>query len=424
MKPSVAIFNCCLALLLPTAHAVDDSLILFGKGAQLPPGSPPCYRQPVIVADSTTTTTSPPVLLAFASGRNKTGPSPTLCSDPGDGSPQYLTLRRSTDGGASWGDLQILYTGHTDFYVPFTSSMSSSSVANDDRHRVAFQVGTVVMLTASSDGGKSWSTPTVMQVAGSDQWDSIQPSVGAGIEIEVETETEAQSDAEADSPAASRRIVLPFICHSKTAPPGKDHGACPDCHACLVLSDDGGKSWRIGATAHSPGSREAEIVPLALSRTTATTTTTAATTKAATATTVTTAIYVNARNMGPHPGSRLSARSLDGGETFEGGDFVSQSELLEPCTRNWTGIVAGLTTTATSSLLFSAPADPTARANLTLYRSDDGQGHHWRAAESVYAGPAGYSSLATSGGNRTLLLFENGDRGYADRISFRAFDSP
>lgn len=94
--------------------------------------------------------------------------------------------------------------------------------------------------------------------------------------------------------------------------------------------------------------------------------------------------------------------------------------LTSPVTPHWTGIVdsvLGMPTTGCGSrILFSGVGDTALRANMTTRVSEDG-GYTWSKATTLWAGPAAYSDLAAVGQNSAIIIFENGDRTFADRVS-------
>ena len=93
--------------------------------------------------------------------------------------------------------------------------------------------------------------------------------------------------------------------------------------------------------------------------------------------------------------------------------------MSSPVTPHWTGIVDSVISLPGSigGLLWSGIGDATARANLTLRHSSDG-GDTWGPATTVWSGPAAYSDLAVVKTDGTAaLIFENGDKSFADRIS-------
>ncbi len=198
-------------------------------------------------------------------------------------------------------------------------------------------------------------------------------------------------------------MAVPFVCGVDPPPPKKptDRG-CPGCLSCALTSDDGGSSWEVGGVAMR-GTRESSIVQVRRAGEHA-------------------GLYINSRYLGddPAPGRRRGAFSEDGGSTY--GEF-SISNLTEPVTPHWTGIVAAvarLTLAGPGSrdrLVYSGPMDPKERRSLGLRVSED-EGHTWSGTRAtLWSGPAGYSDLARLDDERLAVIFENGDTGFAERVS-------
>ncbi len=333
---------------------------------------PPCYRQPVLVAVDNVT------VLAFSTGRNKTGTSKSLCSDPGDGSPNYLCLKRSTDGGVTFQPLQILFGGsgenQPDFYVTYYDKEVK-------RVDVVFKTPKTLYRIHSMDNGVHWSTPVDFAPRfDKNTFQGIGPSVGKGALL--------------SSQGGQRITLLPFICTSKGSEVLADKGACPTCHSCIVTDRSG--EWQVEAVASS-GSRESQLVVCDGKN----------------------VVYATERNMGKHPGHRKQAYSFDGGKTFA---VQSLSTIPEPATKNWTGIKAGLARLLSGALVQSHPNSSSARKDLVLSVSMD-YGASWDVGKvTVSSGLAGYSDLATVSDFRLGVLFENGKYGYADRITLAMID--
>lgn len=68
--------------------------------------------------------------------------------------------------------------------------------------------------------------------------------------------------------------------------------------------------------------------------------------------------------------------------------------------------------------MYSGPADPAARALMTVRASADG-GTTWRPAHTVDGLPAAYSDLVRADGATVGLLYETGDFGPYETITFR-----
>jgi len=71
-------------------------------------------------------------------------------------------------------------------------------------------------------------------------------------------------------------------------------------------------------------------------------------------------------------------------------------------------------------VLFSNPAD-TRRDNMTVRISYDG-GSNWPAARSLYPGPSAYSSLAVLPDGNIGCLYERGETGPYEKLTFARFN--
>ena len=122
-------------------------------------------------------------------------------------------------------------------------------------------------------------------------------------------------------------------------------------------------------------------------------------------------------------------RSTDGGMTW--GEPWTTQDLREsppegchgsrgvvPPTTSLPGAAAAAEET---TLYFGAPSSPSARAQLTLRRSDDG-GKTWPGKLLLHDGPSAYSSMLLSlDGSSLAVLYERGDTPssfFASRIAF------
>ena len=197
-----------------------------------------------------------------------------------------------------------------------------------------------------------------------------------------------------------------------------DHGLCPLCHSCIVRSADNGKTWSLAAVAQ-PGSRESSL---------------AAFTQPGEggAAHTPSRLYVSERNMGHDIGHRMQSWSEDSGSTLLSESV--NSDLPEPVTANWTGVVGSVLAlpvqTLTSSgggvqrLVYSGPASSTSRSNISLFVSRD-SGLSWDRRVVVHTGPSGYSDMATLDSETGAILFENGQRGhtnsFAEKITLKTF---
>ena len=246
----------------------------------------PCFRQPAIITAGDT-------ILAFAENRNVSACAPelgleTAAEETAPGSLDApmetgsMQLRRSTDGGKSWLPMQALTTGSIDFY---------SVVYDAKSHTVWLMVaqhGTSVY--SSSDAGATWKTmpPLDPEGIGKPPIRVTGPAVGHGIQIEPALCTPACKDA--------GRLLLPFVCTNTSANGTHGDRGCTTCNACLLVSDDAGKTWELGAIGQQ-GTRESQAVQVP-------------------STTASASIYASERNMGAHPGHRQWGLSADAGSTY------------------------------------------------------------------------------------------------------------
>ena len=172
----------------------------------------------------------------------------------------------------------------------------------------------------------------------------------------------------------------------------------------VLISDDGGDSWRLGSAdgfgggVGGAGANEAQLAQLANG-----------------------SILVNSRSLSTGSRQRrVQARSDDGGETFTRTTYVE--ELPEPFNGCQGSLVAGNGTLffshplpAPSSGLvpealrkLSADVNLTGRDHMTVWSSVDG-GATFDVAAAVDEGAAGYSSLQAGGEGELWILYEQSD---------------
>jgi sialidase-1 len=308
-------------------------------------------------------------LLAFAEGRR------TGAGDAGD---IDLVLRRSLDGGESWSPMQIVGdNGPNTFGNPCpvvdrntgTIWLLTTHNQGADRERDII-AGTsaasrTVWAMKSDDDGVSWSAPVEItaSVKRSDwTWYATGPGVG------IQT--------------AGGRLVIPANHAEAGIGVHRSH---------LFFSDDGGRTWRLGASAEA-GTNESQVVELAGGR-----------------------LMVNMRNHPPKPENfRMVATSADGGQTLSAAS--PDRTLIEPPAQASLLRMTSAKTPGRNRLLFANPAS-SKRERMTVRLSYD-EGKTWPVARVLYEGPAAYSSLVVLGDLSVGLLFERGDRSPYERITF------
>lgn len=332
------------------------------------------FRIPAVVATGAGT------LLAFCEGRV------TSSADHGH---IDIVLKRSTDGGRTWGPLRavarngaglagnpapvVLDTGRV-----LLVHVRAAAGATEDailRGKVAAADGRRVWVQHSDDDGLTWSGPR--EITGQVKkpgWRWYATTPGHALQL------------------STGRVVVPG---NHTLPPaGTDTGteARYNSGHCL-LSDDRGENWYLGYLDENTdgciNANETTAAELPDGR-----------------------VYFNTRNDSPCPGNRADARSEDGGRTLVK-PFRPQSGLTTPVCE---GSVLQLRDP--DLLLYSGPADPVFRALMTVRVSTDA-GTTWRPAYTVDGLPAAYSDLVRVDAGTVGLLYETGDFGAYETITFR-----
>ncbi|MEQ7008303.1 sialidase family protein [Actinopolymorpha sp. B17G11] len=349
------------------------------------------FRIPLIVraADGT--------LLAFAQGR---------VDSAEDFGHIQLVLKRSADGGRTWGPLQLVaadppnrvanqsavvdqVTGRIHLFVVRTGGdVTGDDIAND---RVSPEDAPRPFVMYSDDHGVTWSD--WREITSDVKVDGMRHYVGGpthGIQLTT-------------GPHAGR-LLMPG--NHNFLPQTDERPAVVGVH--VIYSDDHGESWQIGGAIgeYDDGivvPNETAVVELADGT-----------------------VYFNTRNQrGTAFGNRAATTSSDGGATFDG-PFQIVPDLITP-------IVSGSLLEATrrtdknERTIFAAPAHPSSRERLTLRSSLDGAAS-WRESLVVYDGPSGYSDLVEIVDEPSSMLgvyYENGPRlsddsalTYHKRLSF------
>ncbi len=196
--------------------------VLFKAGRE--PGYA-CFRIPAIVRTVRGT------LLAFAEGR---------VLNCGDAADIDIVLRRSTDGGRTWGPLQVVNEGGGDTHgnpAPVVDRATGRvllaetyNTGRTDAGNCAVPCDRTPHLQYSDDDGLTWSAPRDLgpQILppGWNSWYATGPVHGVQL---------------TRGPHAGRLV---FGVNAETF----DGTRITANHAALVVSDDGGDTWRIGAT--------------------------------------------------------------------------------------------------------------------------------------------------------------------------------
>ena len=334
-------------------------------------------------------------LLAFAEARKANA------TDTGD---IDLVLRRSTDGGDSWSNLEIVGDlgdrtyGNPTPIVADDGTIHLLTISNDGRdYKRIIREGTShdirrVHYQKSTDHGETWTEPKEITdqatPEGADwRWYAVGP--GHGIQL-IRGEH-------------AGRLIVPANHSDHDRPASGDQEATNTSH--VLYSDDAGETWHVGGMVRTddPSFRPWESIAVELTDG---------------------RVYLNTRNQTTANKLRVEAFSDDGGETF--GPPALAEELLDPHSPTL-GVQASVLRYAATDrgddqnrLLFSNPAARDARERMTVRSSFD-EARTWNDGRLIHAGPSGYSDLARLPDGRIGLIYENGKDKYHERITFARF---
>jgi sialidase-1 len=305
-------------------------------------------------------------LLAFCEGRKR---------DRGDAGDIDLLLRRSDDGGKTWQKTQVLWDdgpntcGNPCPVVDRSSGticlLLTHNLGRDRQSEIegGTSRGTrTVWIMRSRDEGATWSRPAeITPAVKRPDWTWYATGPGVGIRT------------------AKGRLVVPCDHMEAGTRAHRSH---------VILSDDGGETWRLGGVA-GPFCDESQVAERGDGR-----------------------LLLNMRSdRGDH--RRSVALSGDGGETFSAP--VADPALVEPVCQASLIRLPG----EGDGLLFSNPAS-TRRERMTVRRSDDG-GKTWPFARVLHEGPAAYSCLAALPDGTLACLYERGERDPYETITLARF---
>lgn len=309
------------------------------------------------------------MLLAFAEAR------PTV----DDHGRIDIVLRRSLDGGRTWGPLLVVARGASRaanggggetvgnpvpiflrrentlllLYCSNAAHMTEDAIRDGKG-----DAGRRVWLTKSFDAGSNWTAPVeITPSVKLGHWTWYATGPGGAIVLHNGSLAVPATHADGQGPVGT----------------GKDHSH-------LLLSHDRGETWHLGAIGAAQ-TNEATIAQLPDQ-----------------------SILLNARDVSG-VGRRVIQISSDLGESW--GAPRRAPELLEPPPRGCHGSMVATPTGRT--LFFSGPSSTAGREKLTLRRSDDG-GHTWPRSLLLWAGPSAYSSLRLlPDGVHLGVLYERGE---------------
>lgn len=318
-------------------------------------------------------------LLAFCEGRR------TGAGDAGD---IDLLLKRSSDGGRTWGPLQLLWDDGANtcgnpcpvldastgtLWLLLTHNVGTEK--EDAIIRKETKGTRTVWVTSSRDHGATWAPPVEITRSTKDpSWGWYATGPGVGIQIQ-------------HGPHAGR-LVIPCD-HSYDDPNGKVRNGPYEYGAHTIYSDDHGATWRLGGVIR-PKTNECQVVESFDGKGT---------------------LIMNLRSYFGR-NRRTQALSADGGLTWTAP--VDVPDLIEPVCQ--ASIVRA---TAAKLHLFSNPAS-TKRERMTVKASAD-DGRTWPLQLVLHAGPAAYSNLIVLDATQIGCLYERGEKTAREVITFARF---
>ena len=326
------------------------------------------YRIPALAVSNQGT------LLAFCEGRKH---------GRGDAGEIDIVLKRSTDGGRTWGEMQLVVSEDNmtcgnpcpvvdrntgTLWLPFCKNLADG----DENLITQGKAPRTVWITHSQDDGATWSEPVeITDTVKEPAWTWYATGPGHGIQLD------------------SGRLLIPCdhmvgVHFDRRRDPYHSH---------VIYSDDGGASWRIGGIVDE-GTNECAVVQTADG-----------------------AVYINCRNY-RNGKRRAIAWSEDGGETFI--RFGWDSTLVEPICQASLVRLTDARHHDQNRILFANPASE-ARERLTVRMSTD-EGHTWPVAKLLYAGPSAYSDLAVTGDGTVCCLYERGEAHAYETLTLARFD--
>ena len=333
------------------------------------------YRIPALIVTKNRS------LLAFCEGRKSSR------SDAGN---IDLLLKRSTDAGKTWSEQHVVWDdGPNTCGNPCPVVERSSGAVfllmtwnrGDDRES-AIKKNTSkdtrrVFVSQSGDDGLTWSEPVqITDTAKRPEWRWYATGPGVGIQL--------------TKPPHAGRLVIP--CDHSVVTPGDPDGY----NSHVIISDDRGKSWKIGGVI-SPKVNECQLVELTDA-----------------------SLLINMRNYDRSKTARAIARSADAGLTWS--KVTHDPVLVEPICQaslirySWPGPADK------SRLLFANPARSRSgdRNEMTVRLSFD-EAKTWPVSRLLHPGPAAYSCLAPLPDGKTACLYEAGKKSPYEKIVFALF---
>jgi sialidase-1 len=339
-----------------------------------------CFRIPAVVK------TNDGALLAFAEGR---------VLNCGDAADIDIVVKRSTDDGLTWSPLQVVNRGGGDTHgnpAPIVDRRTGRillaetyNTGRTDSASCSVPCDRTPHLQYSDDDGLTWSQPRDLSAEilppNWNSWYATGPVHGIQLT------------------RGKHRGRLVFGVNTETW----DGSRVTANNAALIVSDDGGDHWRIGATDSYPiaadGTWRQKPSEVTLTERTDG------------------SVLVSGREQdGTDLGHRTQAVSRDGGDSFTA-PFRDLPDLYAPQVQCSTlGVGA--------RILLSCDADPDRRRTMMIRSSYDG-GRTWDSVDRgtvVTKDWSGYSDMARIDRDTVGLFYEGGAVSATDEIRFARFN--
>lgn len=332
------------------------------------------YRIPSLVV------TTKGTVLAFCEGRKHS------TSDTGD---IDLLLRRSTDHGEHFGPPMVVWDDGpntcgnpcpvVDQDTGAVWLLLTHNLGQDHEPQIIDRTskGTrTVWVSHSTDDGMTWSRPREITASTKrPQWTWYATGPGAGVQLR-------------HGPHQGRLVV----------PCDHIEAGTRRFYSHVIYSDDHGRTWQLGGRTPQPGVNECEVVELSGGQ-----------------------LLLNMRNYDRTQPCRRISISQDGGATW--GPVMFDPVLVEPTCQASLRRYSWPADGKPGLLLFSNPASPARRENLTVRLSRD-EGKTWTDAWTLHVGPSAYSCLAVLADGRVACLYEAGQTSPYESIALARFRLP
>ncbi len=315
-----------------------------------------CFRIPALVKSPAGT------ILAFAEGRRNG------CSDTGS---IDLVLKRSMDGGKTWGPLQVVWTdgdntcGNPAPVVDEVTGkillLSTWNLGSDREPEIIAEKSRDtrrIFLLKSDNEGLSWSDPEEITAQVKDKsWTWYATGPVHGIQLK--------------NARFRGRLIIPCDHIEAKTKKYRSH---------VIYSDDHGETWKTGGIVPQDQVNECTVAELEDGR-----------------------LMLNMRNYDREKRTRRISFSSDGGANWS--DIQSDPVLVEPICQ--ASLLMFRREKDRGILLFMNPASIEKRKMMRLRASFD-QGQTWQTSSVLHPGPSAYGDMVQVNEKEILILMEAG----------------